>query len=712
MDSLNPLSPIVTGLDQIHHNMRLTLAGCLVCSGLIFASAVFLLTDTAIWAIAIIAGLLLGLNGFCLILLRRSSQTCLISALNAVHDPLIVISDQGVIKTFNATAGTVLGLARAWPRTRHIGDVLVIQNGSEDPVAATANIIQKSADKSRDTDQRVFANDLEGDLIPVDVFVTPITESRGSGDLYIFHLRNVSMPQDSAHNFHGAREKSDTSEKAQSRFLGMISHEMRTPLNGILGTLDLMEDTPLTYEQQRYNRVMQTGAQQLLAQINDALDLAQMGAGHISLQSEPFDLDAMLHEVVATQSPMAEKQGTNLRLNVRDGPIGLVLGDRTRVLQIMINLVSNAVKFTSKGVVSLDVARSTSCALRVEFQVADNGVGIKQNDLPRIFDDFVQVGDPAQAALPGTGLGLGIVRELVTLMDGQVSAESVLGQGSLFSVILPLPTCPEMQLESDSRAHAHAPQTPLKILVVDDNDTNRFVICEMLRKDGHLVTDTSDGASALDAAAQTHFELIFMDIRMPLMDGIETARLIREAPWPSAAARLVFLSAHVQPEDSKRISNLGAEAIRSKPLRRVELRAIVAKLTFPVWSSVQGAEALEHSINTIDARVLAQLQEMFSTFEFNALLAQFEAEGDAFVTDLASLLKAPQANVAAQIHSFAGSAATFGALALQARLVVMEDALLSGRTPEFEKFAYTLPSLWALTRDALQKERSVARSDN
>lgn len=481
-----------------------------------------------------------------------------------------------------------------------------------------------------------------------------------------------------------ARERELRSEQARARFLGMISHEMRTPLNGLLGALELLEDSPLDAEQTRFARVMRASGAALRTHIDEALDGLQAEAGEIALHPAPFDLDQLLEELIEGQRAAAERRGNRIVLSVPEGGLGRVLGDRQRLAQVLLNLLSNAIKFTSGGTVSLSVQHFTGTCLA--FRVADTGIGIPTADLPHVFEDFVRLPTPDGAEAEGTGLGLGIARHLVTLMGGRIEAESTPGEGSLFTVRLALP-----QVAPATPAPPGPPERALRVLVVEDTPASRIVIAAMLARDGHEAILAHDGVDGVRRASETAVDLILMDVDMPRLDGIEATRRIRAGTGPNARRPIVALTAHFDARTDARLRAAGADGIETKPLSRERLRALVAR------SGSTGP--------LVDAAHLAQLAEALPPVRFAGALDALESEAEALLSAMAD---SPPADLRAQLHRLAGSAATCGAAALHARLDEIEAALDAERPEAARALMSGLPALWQATRAALGAHRVAA----
>ncbi len=371
-----------------------------------------------------------------------------------------------------------------------------------------------------------------------------------------------------------ATRKAQAASQAKSEFLANVSHELRTPMNGIIGMLDIALDRELGPELGEQLQTAQSCAYSLLSLLNDILDLSKIEAGKMTLEKIAFDLRVLLADCIKAHQPKAEEHSVLLRAEVAPDLPQLITGDPLRIRQIISNLVSNAVKFTEHG--SVDVRAGGKFIQPGQFllqiTVQDSGTGIPADKLLCIFDKFTQADGSISRKFGGTGLGLAITRSLTELHGGEIQVHSELGHGSTFSVTLkceadaanciPL----EKHLAATASSTSNASGSPVRILVVEDNHVNQKVVTAVLRKRGFAIELANDGQEALNKLAQSvEFDLVLMDVQMPVLDGLEATRMILKEPrW--SRLPIIAMTAHAMNGDKERCLEAGMNGYISKPV--------------------------------------------------------------------------------------------------------------------------------------------------
>ncbi|MEP2717508.1 ATP-binding protein [Pseudophaeobacter sp.] len=596
---------------------------------------------------------------------RSKAASRMEAMISSSLDAILMVDQDGVILAFNGAAETIFGYSRDEAIGASMEQLIIPAHLLEAHRIGMKRFLETSVPRLAGKGRvQIEAKRKSGEVFPIEV---SLSISRSQADLvFVGFIRDISDRIAVEEELRNARDDALAGERAKANLLTVMSHEMRTPLTGVLGAIDLLRHTGPDAEQERYLNAMQVSGELLLHHVNDVLQLSSLEAGTEPDSLRPFDLRELMNGLIESQQAHSRSRGNVLTLKYNVSGPDMVAGRPRALQQALLNLIGNAIKFTRDGAVLVDVQRCAAMD-QIEFHVSDTGEGVAPQDLKRIFEDFITLDSSFGRDSEGTGLGLAITRRIVEAMGGTISCESELGEGSLFSLTLPLPNA--QSLPSKDPAAEPAQAQAARVLVVEDNDINRELFQQMLQKQGHRVTVAPGGAEAVAACRAEAFDLVLMDISMPEVDGIEAIRRIREARL-AEGIDIVALTAHTAPEDHARILEAGFAEVTTKPINRQELTALVARRS-----------ATSKAVEDPDAQSeIDQFFEALGRERGREYLQAFIDEAESFLADLKEVDRLLEDH-RREAHRLAGSAAVLGISGLRNALLEVEMQEDTSRPP-------------------------------
>jgi two-component system, sensor histidine kinase len=381
------------------------------------------------------------------------------------------------------------------------------------------------------------------------------------------------------------KQQAEEATKAKSRFLANMSHEIRTPLNGIIGTIDLLQHTPLNAEQEELMLSLKSSSTHLLEIVNDVLDISKIEADKLELFEGPCNLQYIIQQVSAISTPRLISLKKNITLNtqIHAGVENEIIADESRIKQVLINLIGNAIKFTESGSIQLDITANhiDDSLQELNFSVIDTGIGISEENIQSLFIPFNQIDSTATRKFSGTGLGLSICRKIIEEMGGRIWVESEVGKGSAFKFIIPVQI--NLVRKTQQQPQRHSAGTvigteikPLKMLVAEDNNMNQLLATKMFKKIGYIIEIANNGREAVEMTSKYDYDLVFMDIHMPEMDGIEATEKILHS-GKAKVPIIIAMTANAVKEAEAEYLQLGMKDIVTKPFTIEQLRKVLEK---------------------------------------------------------------------------------------------------------------------------------------
>lgn len=592
-----------------------------------------------------------------------------------------------------------------------------LQGPGTDPAAVLR--IRQAIAEARPVDIRLVNYRRDGRRFVNELHISPVHGADGRLRYFLGIQHDVTERVKAEEAARRAQRAAEKASAEKSDFLAFVSHEVRTPLNGVLGTLSLLLDTPLDAEQRAYAETARRSGETLLWTVNELLDLSRIEAGKLELEDIAFDPGQPVREVLSLQAAAAADKGLRLSASLDAALPPRIMGDPRRLRQVLLNLVDNAVKFTAAGAVELKVARDGD---RMTVEVRDTGAGIPPALRKRLFRRFQQADAGTARRHGGSGLGLMICRRLVALMGGQIGVESEPGAGSVFRFDLPLRLPPEgahgleaaepglaAQAASGLPARRAAGDAPFaRLLLAEDSEASQLVAAAILRKAGYEVDLVRDGESAVEAAASGAYDAILMDVRMPGLDGHAATKRIRALPGAAGRVRILALTASAMPGDVQRSLAAGMDAHLAKPVDRAGLLGAVAALlaAVPARARVAAPAAEPGPAHAVLVReTLEELRAAVGPGRLPDLIGVFAAETLARVRRLGE--EPSLAAVESEAHALQSAAGTFGAAALREAGTALERAAAAGDPAGVAAVVQGLPRLVDRTLQALARAAGV-----
>ncbi|MDR6771944.1 PAS domain S-box protein [Azospirillum sp. BE72] len=515
-----------------------------------------------------------------------SSEARYRAMFEAVGQPIVTIDEHGTVDAFNRAAERLFGYRAAevlgGPMTRLMPAAV---GAVHDGLLATYR--DSGGDTPRSEVQELTGRRKDGSEFPLEASLAGWRE--GDRRYVTGALRDVTAQREIEASLRRAKEAADQANRAKGEFLATMSHEIRTPMNGVLGALALVDGPNLDEEQRQLLDVANRSGKALLQIIDDILDLSKLEAGKAEVEPADFELRAVMRDCIDLLEPTAGGRGLILTREVAPAVPDRVRADLRRIRQVLVNLVGNALKFTQRGGVAVRVGLEGEAVpgrpFFLRFEVADTGIGIPEDVQPTLFRRFTQGDSSTTRRFGGTGLGLAISRELVTLMGGRIGVVSAEGKGSTFwftvrcepaadpcDGVPTAPCAPEPEPQGAPQGGWGTEETcGLRVLVAEDNEINRDIVVTMLRRAGHRVTAVEDGLQAVRLVEEDRFDLVLMDVQMPVMDGVTATRHIRAMPGPASRLPIVALTGNVMPGHRAEYLAAGMTAYLTKPIVSADL---------------------------------------------------------------------------------------------------------------------------------------------
>jgi PAS domain S-box-containing protein len=599
------------------------------------------------------------------------------SALHAI----VAMDGDGRIQDFNPAAERMFGYSASEVIGRTVVETIVPANQHASHLAGLARVRASGESAMIGRPIEVMALRSDGTEIPVEMAITR-TLSLDGPSLFIAHISDISVRKTIQSALESSKRLAEETAEARRKFLASISHEMRTPLHAIIGLSHLLTATGLKEDQVEPSAGIRASAALLLSLVDDALDFVRLETGKLRFRDRPFRLSSVLDEAMAPFKLLAESEDLRLVKSIDPLLAEWVMGDAIRFKQILLNLLSNAAKFTKSGEIRVEFEPGSQPGL-LRCRVSDTGTGIAAERLPTIFVPFGEPLTTGAPQFPGTGLGLSIVKELIEKQSGTITVDSRVGEGTTFVYELPLPPCEAPpHIDADMAEARDTDLSDVRVLIVEDNPLNRMVVSRFLQAAGARTEMVADGSAALEILESESFDIVLMDLQMPGMDGFTTVELIRRdyGIGPDVLP-IIALTASSLEEDRTRALQAGMNGLLRKPFGPDVLIREVVRYT---RTRKSGTSPANDASPLLDEHVL--LASALGSAAFAAkLLAQFIDDANRAAADLAREPAPPRDELGALSHKLKSGAKWIGARRLAESAERLEQ--LARQNPGAESLA-------------------------
>ena len=615
----------------------------------------------------------------------RASEERFQSLFELSPDAIVVINGRGDLLDANTLACELAGYPKEEMLKRPAMDFV--------PTESLAAALAGMASAGNGETVRVqmdFVN-AQQERVPTELLGRKIESDDGA--LYYCVIRDISDRLTREKQLRESKEAAEKANAAKSDFLANMSHEMRTPLNGVIGSLSLVQERDVSAESAGLIRTAERSAETLLTLIEDLLDLSRIEAGETDLEFsivDPIELSTLVSEVFR---PLAEKKGIALKTEVNTAG-ALIKSDVGKVRQVLLNLVGNAIKFTQRGEVAINIDYDREAAdTRLTLSVRDTGIGISKKDRVVLFDRFKQADSSRSKSHGGAGLGLSICQELANLMDGTISVSSAPGIGSTFTFSVPVEPA-ERQDDAASASDADSVLLSGRVLIAEDSETNAMVAKKMLDRLGLDYHHVLDGAAAIDAALASDFDVVLMDVSMPNVDGLEATRVLRDRGFKKP---IIAMTAHALKGDRDQAFEHGMTGYVTKPVRPKALRNALEEWLVPQSSNTESRDV---DMNALDTDAIEEV--------WDGDLETYAEIGRIFLDELGwripGLKQSDPNELEHHAHSLKGAAANIGATELSRLAAELEQKAKSGDASKIQVLIASIESESSAVQAALKQD--------